>query len=272
MYSQIIVPLDGSEFAARALAPATRLARASDAPLVVVSYAPGRLELPSLREMVEKQVEGVDYPQLTVKVGHSGRPAPAIVDEVAQAPGSLICMSSLGRARTGAAFGSVAEAVLRDVSIPLLLVGPEADAPAFGFDRPAIVCVDGSHTSEAILPIVASWGIVFDLDVRVVSVVAADGSGRRDTGEPVVDSGYARRIADKLADDIGRPVDFDVLHRDDVVQAVVEHGNATGASMLAASTHGRTGLRRVVAGSVAAGLVHHAGQPVLVYRPLQLLQ
>lgn len=277
MYAQIIVPLDGSDFAARALEPAVHLAKASDAPLTVVSYAAGRIELPTLQAIVEKQVEavmdrGIDPQAVTVRVTTAGRPGPEIVEEVAKAPGSLICMSSLGRPRTGAVFGSVAETVLREVTIPLVLVGPNAEARRFDFDRPLVVCVDGSRTSEAILPIVASWGIVYGVDVRVVSVQPPVGEAPLPEGEVAIDTAYLRRIASKLADEIGRTVDFDVLHGDDVVDAVVDHCNTAGASMIAASTHGRTGLRRVVVGSVMAGLVHRARQPVLAYRPLQLLR
>lgn len=277
MYAQIIVPLDGSDFAARALEPGVRLAMASDAPITVVSYAAGRVELPALQETVEKQVAAavdgrLDAPAVSVRVRTAGRPGPAIVEEVAKAPGSLICMSSLGRPRTGAVFGSVAETVLREVTVPLVLLGPNAHAGRFDLDRPLVVCVDGSRTSEAILPIVASWGIVYGVDVRVVSVLPPVRDVPEPDGDHTIDTAYVQRIATQLADEIGRPVDFDVLHGDDVVDAVIDHAGVDRASLIAASTHGRTGLRRVVVGSVTAGLVRRARQPVLAYRPLQLLR
>ncbi|HEX7096094.1 MAG TPA: universal stress protein [Acidimicrobiales bacterium] len=270
MYAQVIVPLDGSEFASRALTPAARIAAASDSPLLVVSYAPSRLELPDLQKTVEAQVEKAGCTDATVKVSTSGRPGFAIAEEVEKSPGSLICMSSLGRSRTGAMLGSVAESVLRQVTIPLVLVGPRAEVERFTLDGPIVVCVDGSPTSEAILPIVTSWAIVYGLDVRVVTVLPP--ATRAGGGSTVlVDSGYVHRVAQQLQREIGRAVDFDVLHGDTVVDRLVDDARQAHASVLAASTHGRTGLRRVAAGSVTAALVRDASQPVLAYRPLQLL-
>jgi nucleotide-binding universal stress UspA family protein len=79
-----------------------------------------------------------------------------------------------------------------------------------------------------------------------------------------------QHVARTLEREVGHRVDFDVLHRSDPADALVDDAAGCKASLIAASTHGETGLRRVVAGSVTMGLVHRAACPVLVYRPLQL--
>ncbi|MFT3924146.1 MAG: universal stress protein [Myxococcales bacterium] len=49
----------------------------------------------------------------------------------------------------------------------------------------------------------------------------------------------------------------------DPAHAIVEHGKATPGCMLVMSTHGRTGIRRLVLGSVAEHVVREANVPVL---------
>jgi nucleotide-binding universal stress UspA family protein len=39
-----------------------------------------------------------------------------------------------------------------------------------------------------------------------------------------------------------------------------------GVDLVAMTTHGRTGLARLVAGSVAEHVLHHAKTPILLYR------
>jgi nucleotide-binding universal stress UspA family protein len=149
-----------------------------------------------------------------------------------------------------------------------LLVGPASHADFLDLERPITVCVDGSPSSESILPIVASWAIVFHLDTRVVHVVPS-----RHRDDPLADeSEYAKRIAASLEVEIGRRVSYDVLRGDAVADVVANDARVQHAGIVAAATHGATGLHRVVAGSVAMGIVHHAPCPVLAYRPLEYLR
>jgi nucleotide-binding universal stress UspA family protein len=148
-------------------------------------------------------------------------------------------MSSVGRSHAEPVLGSVAEAVLREVSTPVLLVGPTVDVEHFVLRGDIEVPVDGSKHSEAVLPIAASW------------------------------TGYVRHVAERLRRDTERRADFDVLHGDDVGARLVEDAGRY-SSVVAMATHGRRGVKRVAAGSVTMLVVHHATVPVLAYRPLAL--
>ncbi len=75
----------------------------------------------------------------------------------------------------------------------------------------------------------------------------------------------ARRRAERLDG-----ATWEVLHHTKPAVAIVEHAHDVGASMIAMATHGRTGLPRVVLGSVAMEIARHAPCPVLVHRPLHL--
>lgn len=53
---------------------------------------------------------------------------------------------------------------------------------------------------------------------------------------------------------------------DRVAQAILDEAKASHADLIIAGTHGRTGLRRVLMGSVAEGLVRHTHVPILLLR------
>jgi nucleotide-binding universal stress UspA family protein len=270
VYSQIVVPLDGEEFASRALGPALELADRSDAELLLVSYARTTSHLQDLEDYVDSVVHdlrGQFKGKVTARVALAEDPAAAIVYEVERNPGSLVCMSSVGRPRVEPVLGSVAEAVLREVSTPVLMIGPGVEVGRFRLGGTIEVPVDGSTLSEGILPIATSWAIVYHLGLRIVTVASPAPPDER--VESWMESGYVRQIAERLRRDVGKPVDFDVLHGRDIADRIVDDAGRY-ATMIATATHGRTGLARLAAGSVAMELVHRSTLPVLAYRPLEL--
>jgi nucleotide-binding universal stress UspA family protein len=54
----------------------------------------------------------------------------------------------------------------------------------------------------------------------------------------------------------------------DPVEEIVSFVEIEGVDLVAMATHGRTGLRRLVLGSVATGLLHRLQVPVLLIRPI----
>lgn len=277
MFSQLVVPLDGSAIAARALGPAAVLAREVDAPIAVVGYAAATF-VDDLRRQISAHLEEADLSGVRVEatVEATDRAVSECLADVMDAtPGGLLCMSSIGRGRTGAIFGSVAEGVLRSHFGPILLLGPSCDVGRFRVGGVMVVPLDGSETSESILPIASSWSIVFHYEPEVVSVAGPDASGAlaaaaRGGADAGSETAYVHRMADRISTDIGRPVNFDMLHHDNAVDGIVGRLDDVGASLVAISTHGATGLGRLLAGSVAMGVVHRAPCPALVHRPPHL--
>ncbi|MBX3463664.1 MAG: universal stress protein [Planctomycetes bacterium] len=72
-----------------------------------------------------------------------------------------------------------------------------------------------------------------------------------------------------LADQFGRDVCKQTLVLDgsDVARAIVDHAAATKADYIAMATHGRSGLRRLLLGSVAELVLRHSRVPVVLYPP-----
>lgn len=65
----------------------------------------------------------------------------------------------------------------------------------------------------------------------------------------------------------GVVVDTAVEPGADVAATVAGFAERHGADFIAMASHGRSGLRRLVLGSVAEGILRHATRPVLVYPP-----
>lgn len=274
MFNDIIVPLDGSATAARALGPACALARYLDSEVRAVAFhADGNRE--ELSVAIEEQMRGFGGVVRSLLVEPLVPPVSDRLGEIlADSPGSLVCMSSMGRGRSAALLGSVASGVLQLASGPVLLVGPQYAAVSFRCHGPLLVAVDESEHSRAIIPIAESFAIVFDYDLEVVTVhdprSAAEferlqaGAAGGDLG---LESAGAHNVASAAEHDIDAPVSYSVLHHPDPATALVEHAEQTDAALLAMSTHNPTGLKRMLAGSTTSNVVHRAPCPVLTIRP-----
>ena len=85
--------------------------------------------------------------------------------------------------------------------------------------------------------------------------------------QEAIEFGAVHALAESLLSRDGAGINWDVLHRDDASDAIVDYVRDVRASLIAMTTHGRTGLARVALGSVTAAVVHNAPCPVLVVRP-----
>ncbi len=75
--------------------------------------------------------------------------------------------------------------------------------------------------------------------------------------------------AQAFADELGRDVcsQVAIVEAADVPRAIVEFAHKQHADYVAMATHGRSGLRRLLLGSVAEQVARHAHVPVLLYPP-----
>ena len=173
MYKHILVPLDGSARAERAIPVAARIARASGGLVLLMRVATAPVDtgkFSSASGYVEETVnadltdatsylEGIagsdELAGIKVEVkSFTGAVAPAILSASQSFHASLIVMCSHGY--TGFkrwALGSVADKITRHSSIPVLVLREGGPEPVAVDHQPvrALVAVDGSHLSEAAL-------------------------------------------------------------------------------------------------------------------------
>jgi nucleotide-binding universal stress UspA family protein len=181
-FEDILVPLDGSPAAERALVPALELVSRTGVPLRLVSRA-----LYDEKEQLAEYLAGISdrYAAVTdveTEVVDVESIPEAITDGME--PGTLVCMTSHGRGRTEALVGSITEAVLRTLRQPMLVVGPQIpeDSPLGG--GWIVACLDGSDLAERCLEPAGTWSRSLGLPLWFVQVVPPrpPGERRRDEG------------------------------------------------------------------------------------------
>lgn len=285
MIERIVIPLDGSSRAERVIPQALQVFfhPGLEVSLLVVVDMGGRSEgglLPItcsgheaklyLGDLVRRHLrEGL---RMTGEV-RFGDATERILRHAEEARADLIAMATHGR--TGLARlvrGSVAEAVLRKATVPLFLL-PSAGAGAFepGAGMRILVPLDGSAGSESILPYVR-WiaartrGLVELLRVAEWSPPAALAPHAHVQAEAwtMGAESYSRRVAEALREE-GIEAQPLVLHGG-AAERILEQAETGGFHLVAMSTHGYSGVRRMVFGSVAEQVLRSARVPLLVVR------
>jgi nucleotide-binding universal stress UspA family protein len=208
-------------------------------------------------------------------------PAQAIVDVVREREADLIVMASHQRHGLNRWLrGSITEDVLARTRAPLLMI-PGEGAPLFGPRRRILVPLDGSPTGEAALDFLrgrSTNGPIELLLMRVVShipvVVGADATFSVQALSPSeleAELQEAREYAARLGDSIA---DSSVVVRHQVIEAadavakvILEAASREQADLIALGTHAKTGMSRLVLGSVSEEILETSPIPVLLVHP-----
>lgn len=306
----ILVPLDGSELAEQALPLAIALARASDAELhlmhVYVPYA-ARADMPGVTvdsSELERKLEEQSTEYLRSVTERVARELPAhvhadpirtrpirspysesvaVVDRLRRAAArlhpDLMVLATHARGGLGRAWlGSVADALIRRVNIPTLLVHPREGAavPSKVFDH-IVVPLDGSQLAEESIPVAARLASLGNARVTLLRVVIPQLA----VGHPSVvlqfnveQLEYYQREAKRYVDEVAARfrdtipgIGAEIIMADSPPRAILEWSETHRADLIAMSTHGRSGFRRFMLGSVADKVIRGAHIPVLLTRP-----
>lgn len=292
---RILFPTDYSACAEEAYNLATFLSKALGAELHILhvradgaTSAPSDLAVLSLSEaeVVEqlhmtrnrqaerfRRTEGV---AVVIREVDDASPGLAIVGYCKEQDVDLVVMGTHGRCGFERfILGSVAEEVVRLAPCPVLTVHP-GHGPAVGDRiRRILVPVDLSETSTILLEYACEVAAFWEAELDVVHVVERAGMGYGAGMEPFVitkevalpiqldalrlealaSSVLDERVKYTLSTRIGNP-------GNEIVEAVAE----SHSELIVMATHGWTGMRRMVLGSVTEKVVRHAGVPVLTFR------
>jgi nucleotide-binding universal stress UspA family protein len=176
--------------------------------------------------------------------------------------------------------GSVAEKVLRGCENPLLLVrASEAiDADEKTRINSVVVPLDGSELAELVLPSVVTLAKAMNLEVvlfRAYNIPysvysGTDGYSAIDFEELIAgvkDEAveYLEKKTAELKNQGLAKVSY-VTKEGIGADEIMALGKATPDNLIAMCSHGRSGVRRWVLGSVTETVVRHSGDPVLVVR------
>jgi nucleotide-binding universal stress UspA family protein len=305
MYRTIMVPLDGSSLGEYALPLALSIARRSCAAVELVHVCTplgpnafgGGIDAPALGEtrLDEQRARARAYlDQLGASMSErwevsidvavlDGRAVEALCDHAHKIGADLVVMTTHGYGPLARAWmGSVANQLVRQLPMPVLLVRPHAEALDLleevhdrAFER-IIIPLDGSALAEQIVEpalelgalVGAEYTLLQSIEVPVLAYAPAAQAAALDEQtleqwraevqaylEHVAEPLRARGLAVRTLITIAPPAIA-------IVDAAREQ-----ADLIAMSTHGRGGLVRMVLGSVAETVVRRAGVPVLIQRP-----
>jgi nucleotide-binding universal stress UspA family protein len=300
-YRTILLALDGSFLAERAIRYAEHLARLASARLILLRAVEAypspsgdalEAEIAAVQqgeeylEAVEEQLNGSGAAPLTVerKVVY-GSAGEAILDAVRQQRPDLLVMATHGL--TGLRrllYGSVSDHVLRHVAVPLLLVPAWADMTwEHTAPRRMLVPLDGSSFAEQALEPASQLARVLGAGIVLLRVVGNAGVSENDqepsnrapraTGTGPTDAVFeARRSLDGYAawfQRAGHTVEIEV-EAGAAAETIARVAARRNVDAIAMATHGRSGVARVVLGSVAGGTLQRAQAPLLLVRVLPL--
>jgi nucleotide-binding universal stress UspA family protein len=290
----ILVPLDGSPLAERALPYAEAIARQARATVLLVRMLalpaatalaePGGVLLPEARAYLRGHADRLAARGLDAdaRVIHADA-AEGILQEAASREATLIVMATHGRTGLGRLlFGSVAETVLRGTTAPLLLVRAWEEGiapPSISAHPRVLVPLDGSPFAEEALPVAVSMALALGGQLVLLHAVSPV--------EAIIFSEYAyaswpesreARLADGRAyldSLVARGAAGGCQVRCDVrlvvpALAIAEAARDHNAALVVMATHGRGALGRLVLGGVAHATLTHTRVPLLLVRPRRL--
>lgn len=303
MGRKILLPLDGSSFAEAAAPYAVSIAEKSEAEITLALVHPSlpavtesshpeliewarRGEQGYLDDAATRLFEGTDI--AVTKALLTGDPPAALVKHAADQRVDLVVMSTKGWGPANRLWiGSVADRLVRELTLPLLLIRPKAEggkAPRAAADaviRRILLPLDQSRFSEGVLEGAAMLAEIFSADVIPLHVVEGPSGIDRPsfTFKPGADelstvslgteaaATYLRNIASDLR---VRGVEVDtpeVVQGGDVASTILEQVDRLQADAIAIATHGEKGIRLLALGSVTDKVIRGASVPVLVCRP-----
>jgi nucleotide-binding universal stress UspA family protein len=313
MFQRILVPLDGSERAERAIPVAARLAGTASGSITFLRVVTSPIEfawqamessIGTQGALEADQTRAADYLAQVAGSHHlagveiktqvlSGVPAEKILSAARPEQVDLIVLCSHGE--TGFKrwmLGSVAQQVARHSLVPVLVLHQRGGAPTTLHPeglRPVhiLVALDGSPFAETVLAPAAYLSAVLSAPlpgalhlVRVLPLSANETAPGRKQAVSNAEA-YLQMVEQRLHEGELAPlhlqvtlsavVDTDVASRlieiAEVDEEMEEIEGFKPADVIAIATHGRSGVERLVMGSVTERILGATKLPLLIVRP-----
>ena len=304
MLDQILVTLDGSEFGEHAL-PFTRAIAGKtgasvnishvsccDPPTDLIQNTPFQYEGVSMEAYEEKHADEqraylrkheaalkMELPDNRVcSALLEGYVTEALERHAREIDAKLIIMTTHGRTGVSRAWlGSVADSLVRNSTFPLLVIRPLEDGetfPSARFDH-FLVPLDGSETGEKILEPTLALAKAMGSRITLLHVVSPHVTlGARVSPLPsghleerlAKAEAYLAGVTDRLR---GEGVDATsrIESHFAPARAILSTAEEEDVDLIAIATHGYTGVKRALLGSVTDKVLRAAKWPLLLERP-----
>lgn len=296
--SKILCPTDFSEPAEGALLQALHLAKAHQASidLIHVANAPhyvrrdmvgflgergarplNEIAIEAAEGRIQKLLSKLDESEKSLVTSYTrfGAPAGTLVQFADAHHADLVVLGASGLPRLSKyVLGGVANKVLRHMKPPVMCVPSDTAKP---FAK-VLVATDFSDCSAVALD--AAWRIskVYDPEISVLHVAPSAWTLPPDlsVGLPGDNRNWLDLLRSEANEQLeqfvqdgrsrGVRIASSVLETGSPAHAVLEYARQNPTDLIVLGTHGRSGVARMMLGSVAEAVVHHAHVPVLAVR------
>jgi len=282
MFKRILVAVDGSDSSLHALHQAMALARAEKGAITVISVAPsytGDLSLVGVRENVndmilaphqkalDEALETANKSDIRIRtILEIGDPLEKIVEIAEDLNSDLIVVGVRGGNPTRTVImGSVAARVIGFSHVDVLTAPMNSE---INLDR-ILLAVDGSRSSDR------ATSVAFELQLSYGSKLVVLSVADIPSHLYGLDVNVAERML-KEAREILDPILINANEHDVLIEPIFREGDPAAIinqtaiekqiGLTIIGSHGRTGLKRLLMGSVAERVIGHAPCPVLVTR------
>jgi nucleotide-binding universal stress UspA family protein len=280
-YRKILVAVDGSPTSLHALEESFKLAQNEGSWITVVSVIPpytGDLDLVAVggvmaamrrpcEEALRKAQELAEKQRALIKtVCEEGEPHERIID-LAQAENcDLIVIGRRGLRRLERVLvGSVTARVIGYSPIDVLVVTRDTNV---GFKK-VLIATDGSRYSELAKKRAIDFAGSYGGELVAVSAVDVPSELYAESPKTVEELvKKARSYVEAIKNEAGKTgIKTEVIVREgEAYRVITDTARETGANIIVMGSHGRTGLKRLLMGSVTEKVIGHTPCPVLVVK------
>lgn len=210
-----------------------------------------------------------------------GNPGEEIVHYASRPGVTMVVMETAGRgAAARMMIGSVADHVARSASVPVLLVRESSEENGFSSNLKRIVVpLDGSRRARLAIPAAAQLSSQLDVPVHLISVIAVDkyayalSAGVSLAAYDELAASDSRQLRTMLRADeaelSSQGIEVSTAIYSGVVAQSIQDALRSGDLVVMVS-HGRSGIRRWMLGSVAEQLIRKGPAPVMLIPAVDL--
>lgn len=254
---------------------ASELATKAKSKLTIIHVVEKRSTTSTQLEMTKRKLAGYIPEDISVSFAHllkHGDPCESILETVYEKGIDILILGTHGREGFERAFsGSVAEKIIRNSGVPVMTIHDTRSGFSSHEHPQILVPIDFSVYGYAALEYATRLAIAIGGEITIVHVDESDHSAteRFPHGQPD-STDQQKQIWKQLKG--YTPSSSKVPHIHKLLKGnpageIVDYANLKHFDFIVQGTHGRSGLRRAIMGSVAEKIVRHAKCPVISIRP-----
>lgn len=287
-YRRVLVPLDGSALAERAIPYAQAIAKTKGSELILFTVSVASVEqldrpMKAYLELNAKELQSQGIKTATAIA--YGNIADEIIDYAANNKVDLIVISTHGYSGIKRwVLGSIASKVLYGTCADVLLIKSKAPKVSQVDLKKILLPLDGSAFSETPIPAVEE--LIKGTDTEIVLTIVSEPPLVPTYGDRPINPTWERHQATLWAEmqkqaseylekikaqlkEHGIKVKSHVIPGElgRVAESIMQIAQKEKVDLIAMATHGRTGISRWVYGSVATRIAEESLQPILLIRP-----